>query len=243
MNTNNVIMVVDDEPDIQNVLNDYLSGRGFQVILAQDGDSMREKLTQTIPHIVLLDINLPGEDGLSLARFLRSQNYHMGIIMITGQGDVIDRVLGLEMGADDYVAKPFDLRELQARINSVLRRYQHNDDNDTAEAVKVLPAENTVKFGHCTLNTNMQQLMGSDGVEIAISTQDFELLYMFVTRPNRILSRDQILEYTQNRNWDPYDRSIDIRIARLRKKIEPDNSKPRFIKTVRGAGYIYIPID
>lgn len=235
-------MVVDDEEDIQNILSDYLSSRGYEVIVAQDGKTMRDKLSEMVPNVILLDINLPGEDGLSLAQYLRRHEFQVGIIMVTGQGDVIDRVLGLEMGADDYVSKPFDLRELQARINSVMRRYQTDLSVQASKEAKI-EGENIVKFGVCTLNRDTQSLFGCDGGEIAISHLDFELINLFVTRPNRILSRDQILDSIQNRSWDPYDRSIDIRIARLRKKIEPDYSNPKFIKTVRGAGYIYIPAE
>lgn len=243
MSTDKKILVVDDEQDIQDVLNDYLSNRGYEVLLAHDGVSMREQLSATLPNIILLDINLPGEDGLSLARYIRSQGYQVGIIMVTGQGDVVDRVLGLEMGADDYIAKPFDLRELQARINSVLRRYQTPTGLAPANTIDNNAQQNIVQFGECLLNIDLRQLANAEGVEIPISRLDFELLQMFVKRPNRILTRDQILEYTQNRSWDPYDRSIDIRIARLRKKVEPDYANPRIIKTVRGAGYIYIPTE
>ena len=178
---------------------------------------------------------MPGEDGLSLARYMRERS-GVAIIMLTGSADVIDRVVGLEIGADDYVAKPVDLRELLARVKAVLRR--------TATVEKVTEEDGprisqTVPFGNCTLNLDACKLFDRDGVEIAITAMEFSLLRVFATHRGRILNRDQLLELAHDRGWDPYDRSIDIRISRLRKKIEADPSKPQVLKTVRGVGYIF----
>jgi two-component system phosphate regulon response regulator OmpR len=196
---------------------------------------MRALLQAETPALVLLDITLPGEDGLSLARYLR-EHHDLGIIMVTASGEVIDRIIGLEIGADDYVAKPFDTRELLARIKSVLRRARPVAIPlpETAEA-------EPIRIGACKLHLDSRRLFSADGAEIALTSMEFDLLRIFGTRPNRVLSRDQILNLTQNRDWDPYDRSIDIRIARLRRKIEPDPSKPQVIRTVRGAGYMFVP--
>jgi two-component system phosphate regulon response regulator OmpR len=180
--------------------------------------------------VVLLDVRLPGEDGLALARWLR-ERHEVAIIMVTAAGEVIDRVVGLEVGADDYIAKPFDLRELLARIKSVLRRSR----KPTAGTSR------RVSFGACTLDLDRHQLIGRDGEEIPLTGMEFDLLRAFAEHPNRVLSRDQLLTLTRNREWEPFDRSIDIRIARLRRKIELDPENPKTIKTVRGSGYIFIP--
>src|SRR5262249_8156296 len=164
--------------------------------------------------LVLLDLNLPGEDGLTLARWLR-EHHDVAIIMVTGAGAVVDRVVGLEVGADDYLAKPFDLRELRARVSSVLRRTR-------ARPAKAAPAAagRSVKVGRCLLNLDTHQLHDEKGGEITLTGMEFDLLRVFVENPNRVLSRDQLLTLTRNREWEPFDRSIDIRIARLRRKIE-----------------------
>lgn len=240
MDEKETILIVDDDPNIQEVLYDYLNDRGYEVYLAENGIVMREKLAMRNVDVVLLDITLPGEDGLSLARDLRNRKNQLGIIMITGSGEVIDRVLGLEMGADDYIVKPFELREVLARIKSVLRRYQFNPERQPGENEKDA-SRGTVQFGEYMLDLDRRQLYHANGKEFPITQMEFDLLSVFSSCPNRVLSRDQILDLTQNREWDPYDRSIDIRIARLRRKIEQDPSNPQIIKTVRGAGYIFIP--
>jgi two-component system phosphate regulon response regulator OmpR len=230
------ILIVDDDRDIRESMGEYLQGHGYEVALADGGEAMRRALAAALPDVVLLDLNMPGEDGLSLARWLRA-NHDVGIIMVTGAGEVVDRVVGLEVGADDYLAKPFDPRELRARLKSVLRRTRGQGG---APAAKV-DAGKRVKVGRCTLDLQTHQLVGPDGEDLPLTGMEFDLLRVFVERPNQVLSRDQLLTHTRNREWEPFDRSIDIRMARLRKKIEADPEKPKTLKTVRGAGYIFIP--
>ena len=187
---------------------------------------------------------VPGEDGLTLARYQR-ERYDVGINMVTASSDVVDRVVGLEIGADDYVAKPFDPRELLARVKSVLRRMQarvaHAGGSEPADA-PTASHETRVRCGRCLLDVDARRLFESSGEEVAITAMEYELLRVFLASPNRVLSRDQLLMQTRNREWEPFDRSIDIRIGRLRKKIEPDPSgEPRCIRTVRNAGYMYVP--
>ncbi len=231
------IVVCDDEPDIRDTLSEYLERRGYQVSCASDGVELRELVDQAPIDAVILDINMPGEDGLSLARFLRERG-DTAIIMLTASGDVVDRIIGLEMGADDYLAKPVDLRELQARIKSVLRRGQAQ--RPASSAAPIVGSE-TVTFGKCTLDLATYKLFDSDGQEIPITAMEYALLKVFAENAGRVLNRDQLLEQAHDRNWHPFDRSIDIRISRLRRKIEIDPSKPEVIKTVRGIGYRFSP--
>jgi len=232
------VLVVDDEAEIREMLTEYLNSHGFEVMAADSGKTMRELLAQQVPDVVLLDVNLPGEDGLTLARYVR-ERFDLPIIMVTAADEVVDRVVGLEVGADDYLTKPFDPRELRARIKSVLRRYQQAG----MAAGTATKAETTarVAFGRCTLELDTRRLLDDKQQEIPLTSMEFDLLKIFAERPNRVLSRDQILNLTRNRDWDPFDRSIDIRIARLRKKIEADPDKPCTLKTVRGAGYMFVP--
>ena len=229
------VLVVDDDPGIRELLADYLGERGCTVHLAADCFEARELLASQPIGVALLDVGLPGEDGLSFARHLR-ERHHVGIVMVSGAGETIDRIVGLEVGADDYIAKPFELRELRARLRSVARRYARL-------APRAAGAEPTrrVQVGACLLDLDRQQLFAVDGTDIPVTAMEFSLLRVFSERPNRPLSRDTILELTQNRDWDPFDRSIDIRIARLRRKIEPDPDHPRVIRTVRGVGYMFCP--
>ncbi len=232
----NRILVVDDDSDVRWMIRRYLEKHDFDVETARDGTQMREILTSQDFDLVILDVTMPGEDGLSLARFLR-ENYEVGIVMVTAASEVVDRVLGLEMGADDYVTKPFEPRELLARIKSVLRRLtavERTDPNAPAHMGDRMP------FGRFTLDTASHRLIGEDGNEVAITSMEFDLLKAFADNPDKVLTRDQLLNLAHKRDWDPYDRSIDIRITRLRRKIERDPSKPEIIKTVRGAGYIYV---
>jgi DNA-binding response OmpR family regulator len=226
------VLVVDDDPSVRQMLTDYLSSHGYEVRQAASGVAMRAELERALPAVVLLDIGLPGEDGLTLARYLR-ERHDVGIIMVTGAGDVVDRVAGLEVGADDYIAKPFDPRELRARIKSVLRRLAGKSEKK--------PAEKTIAVGRCFLDLKSRALSDGKGREIPITAMEFELLKTLVEHPNQVLSRDQLLTLTRNREWEPFDRSIDIRITRLRRKVEEDPARPRAIKTVRGAGYMFIP--
>jgi two-component system phosphate regulon response regulator OmpR len=180
---------------------------------------------------------MPGEDGLSLARFLRA-NTRVGIVMLTAAGEVVDRIVGLEVGADDYIAKPVDLRELLARVRAVLRRLRAA----MAEAAEDnTPPTRKVTFGACQLDLDAHRLYEASGEEVPITSMEYDLLKAFAEHPNRVLSRDQLLDLAHNKDWEPFDRSIDIRIARLRRKIEADPAKPQVIKTVRGAGYIFVP--
>lgn len=240
MTNSSSVLIVDDDPTIREMLREYLESNQYQVFEADSGTAMREQLGRNVPNVVLLDVGLPGEDGLSLARYVR-EHYDIGIIMVSGAGETIDRIVGLEVGADDYLAKPFDPRELRARLKSVLRRYQRAQPAELSSATDC--SENRVGFGLCSLDLNSYQLFSASGDEIPLTSMEFELLKIFAERPNRPLTRDQILSLTQNRDWDPYDRSVDIRIARLRRKIETDPDKPQVIKTIRGVGYMFTPID
>lgn len=242
MSEASLVLIVDDDPGIRDMLHDYLTEHGYQVRTAVDGHTARALLREQVPHVVLLDVGLPGEDGLGLARHLR-EHYDVGIIMVSGAGETLDRIIGLEVGADDYLAKPFDPRELRARLKSVLRRYQRSGASVSpgqAAQPAAAPARN-VRFGLCTLDLDTYLLTASDGTEVPITRAEFELLRVFAERPNRPLSREQLFALAQNRDWDPLDRSIDIRVARLRKKIEADPEHPRVLRTVRGLGYMYAP--
>ena len=229
------VLIVEDDPEVREMMGEYLGTHGYRVTLCADGDAMRKAVGESVPHVVLLDLNLPGEDGLSLARWLRA-NHDVAIIMVTAASEVVDRVVGLEVGADDYLAKPFDPRELRARLKSVLRRTGGAAAKPPKEA-----AGKRIKVGTCTLNLDTHQLLDAKGEELPLTSMEFDLLRVFAERPNQVLSRDQLLTHTRNREWEPFDRSIDIRIARLRKKVEVDPEKPRVIKTIRGAGYLFIP--
>jgi DNA-binding response OmpR family regulator len=232
------VLVVDDDQTVCELLEDYLGDNQYRVLTANNGAEARAILADSAPHVVLLDIGLPGEDGLSLARFIREQ-YDIGIVIVSGAGDTVDRIVGLEVGADDYIGKPFDLRELRARIKSVLRRYQR-EPASTPPAADPL-RDQRIAMGHAALDINSRQLFGKDGAEIPLTSTEFDLLRVFAERPNRPLSRDQLMTLTRNRDWDPFDRSIDIRIARLRRKIEEDPESPKAIKTMRGIGYMFVP--
>lgn len=234
------ILVVEDDPDVQDLIDDYLSEQGYRIYLAGSAAAARAVLESEPPQVVLLDIGLPGEDGLSLARHIR-EHHDIGIIMVSGAGETVDRIVGLEVGADDYIAKPFDPRELKARLKSVLRRYQREAQPSAPEPAQPEDASRKVAVGGCQLDLDSHRLFDQAGGEIPLTRMEFELLEVLVTRPNRPLTRDQLLNLTQNRDWDPYDRSIDIRIARLRRKIESDPEKPQCIRTVRSVGYMYVP--
>jgi DNA-binding response OmpR family regulator len=227
------ILVVDDDADLRWMVNKYLSKYEFAVTLAEDGIKMREALEKETFDLAILDVNLPGEDGLSLAQYLRS-NYKIGIIMLSAAAEVFDRIVGLEMGADDYVTKPFEPRELLARVKSVLRRAQSDSQIVTEDA------KNRVQFGDYSLDLETHQLLDKENQSVPLTSMEFDLLKAFAENPNKVLNRDQLLNLSHNRDWDPFDRSIDIRITRLRRKIEAHPSKPQIIKTVRGAGYIFV---
>jgi two-component system, OmpR family, phosphate regulon response regulator OmpR len=229
------IVVVDDEKDVRETFGEYLPGRGYNVSLAESGAALRARIAEKPADLVLLDLNLPGEDGLSLARFLREET-DAAFIMVTAADDTVDRVIGLELGADDYIGKPVDLRELAARVKTVLRRSVRSDiGRPDGGGVR------KVAFGSFVLDLDGHELRSRDGELVELTTMEFDLLTAFVEHPNRVLTRDQLLDMAHHRRWDPFDRSIDIRIARLRRKIERDPQKPEIIKTVRGAGYIFLP--
>ena len=238
MSGNEHIVVVDDEADVRETLREYLCDQGFQVTALDGGAALRQLVEAEEPFdIAILDITMPGEDGLSLARFLRERT-DVGLIMVTASGETVDRIVGLEIGADDYIPKPVDLRELLARLRAVLRR------TTTVRATGAAPDKaerRVVDFGQARLDLDSHKLFDEDGKVVPLTAMEFDLLQIFAERPNRVLSRDQLLELAHNRGWKPFDRSIDIRIARLRRKVERDPGKPQAIKTVRGVGYVFSP--
>lgn len=230
------VIVVDDEPDLREAVADYLGQHGFAVRAVGDGPAFRAALGENPADIALLDISLPGEDGLSLARFLRgAHDQSVGIIMVTAAGEVVDRVVGLEIGADDYVAKPFDLRELLARVRATLRKVE------AARAAVALPARpaERIPFGPLTVDVAGRKVLDETGAEIALTAMEFDLVLAFAERPGRVLSRAQLLDIAHPGGSDPFDRSIDVRITRLRRKIERSAHAPALIRTVRGAGYVF----
>jgi two-component system phosphate regulon response regulator OmpR len=227
------ILIVDDEPDVRDVLEEYFSAHGYAVIGAENAGAARAQAAQRTIDLALIDINMPGEDGLSLARHLRERYAQIAIIMLTSASTVVDRVVGLEVGADDYVPKPFDPRELIARVKSVLRR--------TAAAHRGDIGAERVRIGRCVLDLAGHRLTDESGAEVTMSPLEFDLLKALAQHPNRPLSRERILSLGRPREWDPFDRSVDLRVMRLRKKIEPDPERPRFIRTVRNEGYVFVP--
>jgi two-component system phosphate regulon response regulator OmpR len=225
------ILVVDDDPALCELLTEYLGGNGFGVTTAGDGAAMRRELARGMPDAIVLDLMLPGEDGLTLARELRGRS-DVPIIMLSARGEEIDRVVGLEVGADDYLAKPFSPRELLARLRALLRRTQSPAHGDHASG--------TLGFGPYLLDTAARRLL-RDGAEVRLTGAEFDLLQVFVERPNRVLSRDVLVDLLKGYDRDPFDRSIDIRVTRLRRKIEADPAAPAYIRTVRGEGYLFNP--
>jgi two-component system OmpR family response regulator len=229
------ILIVDDHREIRELVSRVLSKEGFRVSAAADGRAMHKALADSRIDLILLDLMLPGEDGLSLCRGLRAQS-DIPIIMLTAKGDEVDRVIGLEMGADDYLPKPFGSRELIARIKAVLRRGGHERAEGTQAAKPKF-----YRFDRWTLDTGARALLRDDGVSISLSTGEFDLLLALVERPQRVLSRDQLLDLARGRSASAFDRAIDTQISRLRKKIEADPSNPAIIKTVWGGGYTLTP--
>jgi two-component system phosphate regulon response regulator OmpR len=230
------ILVVDDDQELRDTIREYFELCGFAVYAVPDGEAMRKVMAHSPVDVVLMDVNLPGEDGLALTRELRS-TYNVGIVMLTGAGQTVDRIVGLEVGADDYVVKPFDPREVLARVKSVLRRMQNQPVN--AEPPREVRPE-VVRMGACTLDLAAHRLYDNNGVLVPLTAMEFDLLKAFADNPNRVLSRTHLLERAHHRDADVFDRSIDLRIARVRRKIEADPKKPQVLKTVRGAGYIFV---
>lgn len=232
------ILVCDDETDVREMIQKYLTKKDFSVTLADSAKSIRECLeTKNDFDLILLDINMPGEDGLSVLRHVRS-NFDIAVIMLTAAHEPVDRVIGLEMGADDYLGKPVDLRELEARIKAVLRRTDKDEINP--QHITGQDAE-TFSIRDMTLDLVTCTLADEAGNNIPLTAMEFSLLKLFITNKGRVLNRDQLMEMSSDREWMPFDRSIDIRISRLRKKIEPNASKPEILRTVRGLGYVFDP--
>lgn len=231
------ILVVDDDPQIRKLLRRCFESEGYEVSEASDGDELQRKIENARIDLITLDLTLPGQDGLSLARDIRSKS-SIPIIMVTGKSDMIDRVVGLEIGADDYISKPFHLREVLARVRSVLRRTETDGAPQSTSQSTASNAE-LYNFDGWTLDAGKRELRRTDGTPQALTTAEFSLLEVFVTNPQKVLSRDRIMDLLNGREWTPMDRAIDTQIARLRKKIEVDPEIPRTIKTVRGVGYMF----
>ncbi len=232
------IAVLDDEADITQLLATYLQSYGYRVSQVHQGRALMQLMAADRPALVLLDLSLPGEDGFAIARQLR-EHWQCGLVIVSGRGDAVDKVVGLEVGADDYVTKPFDLRELVARIKAVLRRTSVAAVPIAGDATE--PARSTYRFAGWTLDTAARRLVGSDGADVPLTSGEFDLLATFLRHAGRVLSRDFLLEQTRGREAAPFDRTIDVQVGRLRKKLEVDVDAPQIIKSVRGAGYILVP--
>ena len=237
MSAKHDIVICDDERDLREMLQEYLEKRGFDVRLAGNADELEARIEEAEPDLIILDINMPGRDGLTMLRTLRSTS-EIAVVMLTASGETIDKIVGLEMGADDYLGKPVDLRELEARIKAVLRR--RGAVSAPARSPAAADGER-VAFGDFVLDLDAAKLFSADEQEVPITAMEFSLLKLFAENRGRVLNRDQILERAHDRSWDPYDRSIDIRISRLRRKIEKNPQKPEIIRTARGIGYIFDP--
>jgi two-component system phosphate regulon response regulator OmpR len=233
--TNTKILIVDDDQRLRQLLDRYLTEQGFTVKAVDGAEAMDKALAREIYHLIVLDLMMPGEDGLAICRRLRAANNPVAIIMLTAKGDEVDRIVGLEVGADDYLPKPFNPRELVARINAVMRRR-------AASPPPGAPAteEEIVRFGNIAINLATRELM-RDGAVTPLTTGEFALLKILVTHPRQPMSRDKLMELARGREYDVFDRSIDVRISRLRKLVEDDPAKPRHIQTVWGFGYVFVP--
>ncbi len=230
------IAVVDDEVDITRLLGSYLQGHGYRVSQLHSGGSLMQLMEQDAPALVLLDLGLPGEDGFSIARRLR-EHWDCGLVIVTGRGDAVDKVVGLEVGADDYVTKPFDLRELLARVKSVLRRSMAAG----AASLPAVAASDKLRFAGWELDFAARSLVDPSAQDVPLTSGEFSLLKVMVENAGKVLSRDFLLEQTRGREAAPFDRTIDVQVGRLRKKLEVDAEDPKLIKSVRGAGYILVP--
>jgi two-component system OmpR family response regulator len=231
------VLVVDDDAEIRNLLREYLEKNGYRVTTVADGKGMWAALEPGRADIVVLDLMLPGEDGLALCRKLRARS-EMPVIMLTARGEETDRIVGLEMGADDYLAKPFNPRELLARIKSVLRRSRALPDNLQSETAS------RIRFAGHALDLASRNLVSPTGVVVALSGTEFRLLRIFLAHPNRVLNRDQLIDLMLSRDASPFDRSIDVQVSRLRHRLGEDAKEPAIIKTVRGEGYVLsVPVE
>ena len=231
------VLVVDDDPALRQLLQDYLGLSGFQVDVAEGGEQMRQQMAQAMPDLVVLDIMLPGEDGLSLTRALR-QSGTVPILMLSARGEEIDRVVGLELGADDYLAKPFSPRELLARVRALLRRAAVPASGSAgADAAHT---GGRFAFGPFVLDAHARRLL-RDGTEVLGAGAELELLCVLAKHPHRVLSRDDLVTWLKGYERDAFDRSVDVRVTRLRRRIETDPAHPRYIRTVRGEGYLFNP--
>ena len=231
------IAVVDDDARIRDLLRRYLSQEGFEVLPAEDGQALTRLMSRETLDLIVLDLMMPGEDGLSICRRLRAQGNRTPIVMLTAKGEDVDRIVGLEVGADDYLGKPFNPRELLARINAVLRRAP-------APEMPGAPSGSgeRVLFGPYEFDLSLRRL-SKEGVEQPLTTGEFAMLKALVRHPRQPLSRDKLAQLTRGRDFEPFDRSLDVQISRLRKMIEPDPAKPRYIQTVWGLGYVFVPDD
>ncbi|MET4388565.1 two-component system OmpR family response regulator [Bradyrhizobium sp. F1.4.3] len=234
------IMIVDDEAPAREMVGDYLKMHGFTVTLCDGGKSLRTAIEGSMPDLVVLDLNMPEEDGLSIIRDLKSR-INVPVIMLTATASPIDRVVGLELGADDYVAKPCELRELMARIRSVLRRSTPVRAVATETAAAKSDKDQLVRFGTKWLDLEAQALRDDEGNEHPLTASEFGLLKVFAANPKRVLSRERLLELANARDAEAFDRAVDLRIMRIRRKIEPDPTKPAVIRTIRGGGYLFSP--
>lgn len=229
------ILVVDDDRDIRQLVSDYLASHGYRVSTAANGAEMRKRMDQARIDLVVLDLMLPGEDGLSLCRDLRARDAaHVPVLMLTARGEETDRIIGLEMGADDYLAKPFAARELLARIRAVLRRTLM-----LPPRLQNLESSAYIDFDGWRLDTRARHLLDPHGTMVDLTGGEYRLLRVLLDHPQRVLTRDQLLNLTQGRDSDPFDRSIDLLISRLRQRLRDDAREPRFIKTVRSEGYVF----
>lgn len=232
------VLVVDDDPDLCSLLSEYLSANGYQVETVGDGVAFRESLARGLPDIIVMDLMLPGEDGLSLTRSVKSQS-DVPVLMLSARGAEMDRVIGLEVGADDYLSKPFGPRELLARLRALLRRTHVPAVQTPARQAGVADGERP-SFGPYQLDAAGHRLL-RDGQEVPLTSAEYALLAVFVSHPGRVLSRDVLVDMLKGYDRDPFDRSVDSRVTRLRRKIEADPSAPLYIRTVRGEGYLFNP--
>jgi two-component system phosphate regulon response regulator OmpR len=226
------IAVVDDDAEVREMVAEYLGRQGFRVSEADGGETLDKIMAEEHVDLALLDITMPGEDGISVARRLRAQG-PIGIVMLTANGETLDRVVGLEVGADDYIVKPFELRELLARVRAVLRR--------TGQSSASKNSRQQIRFGRCLLDLDTRKLIDELGGEVPLTAMEYDLLRTFAEHPDKPLSRDRILDLAHNSEMEPFDRSVDSRIVRLRRKIETDPARPQVLKTVRGIGYMFVP--